>query len=75
MSDICDMGSESERAYMDEILRLHASRRPLMTTAQAFYCEDCGEPIPENRIKAVPGTTRCVQCQELFERGTNETGF
>lgn len=26
-------------------------------------CEDCGEPIPEARRRAVPGVRRCVQCQ------------
>ena len=27
-------------------------------------CEDCGEPIPEARRRALPGATRCVPCQE-----------
>ena len=31
-------------------------------------CEDCGEDIPEERRKAQPGVTRCIYCQELFER-------
>ena len=26
-------------------------------------CEECGEPIPEARRKAVPGVRRCVACQ------------
>ena len=26
-------------------------------------CEDCGEPIPEARRKAMPGVRRCVACQ------------
>jgi phage/conjugal plasmid C-4 type zinc finger TraR family protein len=31
-------------------------------------CEDCEEPIPEGRRKAAPGCTRCIRCQEHFER-------
>jgi len=26
------------------------------------YCVSCGEEIPEERLKAVPGTTTCVKC-------------
>ncbi|NND85643.1 MAG: hypothetical protein HKN46_10895 [Acidimicrobiia bacterium] len=25
-------------------------------------CEDCGEPIPIERLRALPHTTRCVSC-------------
>lgn len=31
------------------------------------YCEDCNCVIPEKRLIAVPHTTRCVHCQELYE--------
>lgn len=27
------------------------------------HCEDCDEPIPEARRRAVPGVRRCVACQ------------
>ena len=30
-------------------------------------CEDCGEPIPQRRLRAVPGARRCRECQELAE--------
>jgi phage/conjugal plasmid C-4 type zinc finger TraR family protein len=26
-------------------------------------CDECGEPIPEARRKALPGVRRCVACQ------------
>lgn len=32
-------------------------------------CMDCGEPIPENRRRAMPGCLLCVACQEAFEAG------
>jgi phage/conjugal plasmid C-4 type zinc finger TraR family protein len=31
-------------------------------------CEECGAPIPAARRRAVSGCTRCVGCQENFER-------
>lgn len=32
------------------------------------YCVDCGELIPQERLKAIPGAIRCVSCQEAFEQ-------
>ncbi len=31
-------------------------------------CEDCGEPIPEARRRALPGVRRCVPCQSEADR-------
>lgn len=33
----------------------------------AVRCEECGGEIPEARLKAVPGTPRCIRCQEALE--------
>lgn len=30
-------------------------------------CDDCSNTIPEKRLAAVPGATRCTPCQTLFE--------
>ena len=30
-------------------------------------CRGCGEEIPEARVKARPGTTLCVDCQQKRE--------
>ena len=35
--------------------------------ASALACADCDEPIPVARRQAVPGCTRCVDCQGLTE--------
>jgi RNA polymerase-binding protein DksA len=32
-------------------------------------CEDCDEPIPVERLRALPTTTTCVLCSEARERG------
>ncbi len=34
-------------------------------------CEDCGEPIPEARRRAVPGVRRCVECQAEADRAAD----
>jgi DnaK suppressor protein len=32
-------------------------------------CVNCGEPIPEKRLAAMPWARYCIKCQELQERG------
>lgn len=32
------------------------------------YCQRCGRIIPNERIRLVPGTTKCVYCQSREER-------
>ncbi len=32
------------------------------------HCEQCDEPIPEARRKAVPGVRLCVACQSKIEK-------
>ena len=43
------------------------------------YCEECGEPIPEGRRRALPGTRTCVPCQsgrdsKVVSAGINRRG-
>ena len=33
------------------------------------HCVNCGEPVPEKRLEAVPWARFCVKCQDLQERG------
>ena len=41
-----------------------AHARALMPSGDsAEECDDCGEPIPEGRRKAIPGVRTCVKCQ------------
>ncbi len=40
----------------------------MATGARAYgICEDCGEPIPEKRLQAIPHATKCVACQAEAE--------
>ncbi len=45
----------------DEVRR---ARAQLGRGASLRECEECGEPIPEARRKAVPGVRLCVSCRQ-----------
>ncbi|MGI9186661.1 MAG: TraR/DksA family transcriptional regulator [Gaiellales bacterium] len=31
-------------------------------------CVDCGQPIPDKRLEALPASARCIECQSKSER-------
>lgn len=63
-----DLGRRESDAQLQQALEL--ARRQLYTGESPTECEECGERIPEARRKIMPGCTRCVACQTLFERGS-----
>lgn len=44
------------------------ARRGLTEGEGRTLCEQCEEPIPEARRKAMPGVRRCVDCQAALEK-------
>ncbi|WP_421531866.1 DksA/TraR family C4-type zinc finger protein [Lelliottia amnigena] len=39
-------------------------------------CEECGDPIPEARRKAVPGVRLCITCQQNKDsKNTSQSGY
>lgn len=39
-------------------------------------CEECGEPIPEARRKAMPGVRLCIACQQNKDsKNTSHSGY
>ena len=67
--DIIDHASEREMA--DRELALAARLVHRASGVSASHCLDCGEPIPPERRRALPGVTLCVDCQsrkEQYER-------
>ena len=67
MTDFADQAAEYEAVFMSEALSKHQTKP--QHSVSLSHCEDCGSPIPEARQKAVQGCTRCVLCQEYYERG------
>jgi phage/conjugal plasmid C-4 type zinc finger TraR family protein len=42
---------------------IEAARLRMPAGPSAEECDDCGEPIPAARSKALPGVRTCVACQ------------
>ncbi len=63
-SDELDEGMEEDlRASLDEV------EEALRRVDEGTYglCVDCGEPIPDKRLAALPASARCMDCQRKAE--------
>ncbi len=67
--ELFERGKDLGLRHMDE-LQLSAVQHALRAMDVGTYgiCEDCGAPIPEQRLRANPLTTRCVRCKQLSEQ-------
>jgi len=63
-----EMGLMSRERLVERIERLTAA---LKRIADGTYgtCVECGKPIGQARLKALPEAVTCVTCQEKIERG------
>ena len=76
--DFKDVAAEDRQAIIDELTLANASaelhqvvsamRR--MVDGSYGECQDCGEPIDERRLLALPATRYCTACQAIHERPT-----
>jgi len=64
MADHVDQGNRYAQQMIDQAI---ANRTRYRGTSRT-HCADCEEPIPPGRRQAVPGCTRCVECEELAGR-------
>ncbi|MGO9379775.1 MAG: TraR/DksA family transcriptional regulator [Dissulfurispiraceae bacterium] len=83
--DVGDEGDIASDSY-EALLRgnLTASRRKAVINIDEALrrlddgsyglCEECGDEIPENRLKANPFAIRCIDCQEEVERRLKHEG-
>ena len=55
----------AEQEQIDDTVEdaLQRVRSEIPTGDSLSECEECGEPIPEARRRAVPGVRLCVACQ------------
>lgn len=51
------------------ILRLVDEALARLDNGKYGSCVNCGEPIEEARLKAIPWARHCIACQELQDRG------
>lgn len=67
MADSMDL---VQQRVQEELARnlAQATNRP--AGACEFFCQSCGEEIPEKRRRALPGVELCVTCKEISELKT-----
>jgi phage/conjugal plasmid C-4 type zinc finger TraR family protein len=56
-----------ERMEQMTTLYIEEARKSIYTGESAINCEECGEPIPESRRKAI-ACKYCLSCQTEMER-------
>jgi DnaK suppressor protein len=70
--DMADQASGNNEVHIQLKLKqtdakiLQAIEEALSRIEKRTYgiCRDCGEPIPEPRLKAIPWTRVCIACKE-----------
>ena len=68
MSDIYDRTQQRDAEILADALAAHQRRVGQVAGPALSHCEDCGEPIPAARQKAVSGVRLCVACQTILEK-------
>jgi len=69
VADEIDRAQIVNEAFQEDVLAAHLRRARKPTVADsALICIDCERPIPARRRAAVPGCTRCVECQAEYEQ-------
>lgn len=66
MVDEIDRDQEFNEQQL-EVMITRARSTPVHAAASSF-CHGCGEAIPENRRRLLPGTSLCIECQTESER-------
>lgn len=76
MSDEVDRAQQREEEFREDALQAQQRRAGLTGAGgggryvpSARFCGVCGEKIPINRRRAVPGVQTCIDCQQELERG------
>lgn len=54
--------------HMNAIAKVRDAIAKQAERESAEFCEECGDEIPEERRKAIPGVQLCVFCKERAER-------
>ncbi len=60
-------------ALQKELSEIEAAKTRLANGSYG-WCEDCGELIPEKRLKLLPAVRRCIECQARSEKQEGMAG-
>lgn len=66
-SSLADLSAARIDREVKEYRMLEAAEQRL-GSAELGLCSDCAKAIPVARLLVSPAATRCVQCQEIFDR-------
>lgn len=71
MSSAWAGGTDAIMERMEEMtsLFIEETRKSMYTGESAIDCEECGEPIPESRRKAI-ACKYCLACQTALEKNS-----
>ena len=72
MADIIDNASTLEDLQRDAALSMHRLNH---SAVSATHCEECGDRLSNERRKAYPGCTMCVECQGEQELRNKQRGM
>lgn len=72
MADIIDTAAEIEELQRNAALSAHRIDR---NAVSAEFCKECGDELPEDRRKAYPGCTMCVECLSELELRNKQRGI
>jgi phage/conjugal plasmid C-4 type zinc finger TraR family protein len=65
-ASIDGLENKAQEAHIEDSIKL-AKLKQGTNDNDSGICEECGEKIPEARLKAVPNANCCVRCQEGLE--------
>lgn len=70
MADAIDMAQLFEAQHRDKSLLLQPRSIliPPVLIDGALCCAECEDPIPQGRLRALPGVGLCVACQAVQEQ-------
>ena len=64
MADNIDIAQQREA---ENLARALANITHRSGGVSVYFCEECDDPIPEARRKALPGVITCVHCKTIGE--------
>lgn len=71
MADIIDNASTLEDLHREAALSMHRLNH---SAVSATHCEECGDQLSDERRKAYPGCTMCVDCLAEKELRNKQRG-
>ena len=70
-SEIIDQASALEEMMRDHAIQAHRLNH---SAVSATHCEECGDKLLDERRKAYPGCTMCVECLAVLELRNKQRG-